>query len=71
MTDSAHGRTEWPELLGVDIDEAVQKLRAAEPKLNVIPVESGSVVTANYRTDRVWPWFDKETRSVAHTPRIG
>jgi hypothetical protein len=71
MTDSAHGRTEWPELLGVDIDEAVQKLRAAEPKLNVIPVESGSVVTANYRTDRVWLWFDKETRSVAHTPRIG
>ena len=71
MADSEYGRTEWPELVGVDVDEAVQSLREAAPALNVWPVASGSGVTADRRTDRVRLWFEEATRTVSRVPRIG
>ncbi len=39
-------------------------------ELNVIKVEEGSVVTADYRTDRVRVFYDKDGK-VSSKPSIG
>ncbi|QMU70771.1 serine protease inhibitor [Streptacidiphilus sp. P02-A3a] len=71
MTNSENGRTEWPDLVGADVDEAALKINGDRPDLVVRPVPSTHAVTADYRTDRVWLWFDEESRLVSRTPRIG
>ncbi|MBC3839191.1 hypothetical protein GXW82_00230 [Streptacidiphilus sp. 4-A2] len=71
MTDSQHSRTEWPELVGVDIDEAVSKILSEREDLQVQPVPATYAVTADYRTDRVRVRFDEATRTVSRTPCIG
>jgi hypothetical protein len=62
---------EWPELVGTDVDAARLAILAARPGLHVHPVSLGTVVTADYRTNRVWLWFEEETQRVARVPRVG
>jgi hypothetical protein len=65
------GRSAWPELLGVPKDEAKASLAASAPGLKVFLVEEGSMMTMDYRTDRVRIVFDPSTGRVSQEPRIG
>ncbi|KAK1297735.1 hypothetical protein QJS10_CPB15g02002 [Acorus calamus] len=64
------GKTEWPELVGVKGDVAVTTIKAENPSLDVFTVKKGSIVTADYRSDRVRVWVD-ECGVVYEVPRIG
>lgn len=60
-------KTEWPELVGLTIKEAKEKIKADRPdqKIEVVPV--GNSVTDDLRLDRVRILVDK----VAKLPKIG
>jgi len=64
------GRTSWPELVGKTGAEAKATIEEENPSLQVVIVPYGSVVTADYRTDRVRIYVDVEG-IVVETPRIG
>ena len=48
----------WPHLVGKPVADAVAELKAAHPALKVLPVPSGSMVTMDYRLDRVRVFHD-------------
>ena len=64
-------KTSWPELEGMDVDQAVQLIKEENTDLTVHKIEEGSMVTADYRTDRVRVFYNVDTNTVAGTPRIG
>lgn len=64
------GKTEWPELVGKDANEA-NELLEKETSLNIFLVPTGSVMTMDYRTNRVRVSFDPATNKVVKTPRVG
>ncbi|MBV6695608.1 serine protease inhibitor [Kitasatospora aureofaciens] len=61
----------WPHLVGVDVDEARAVIEAEDPDLHVGPVPTDHDVTCDFWPDRVWLWFDPDTRLVSQTPRVG
>ncbi len=62
---------EWPELVGTNALVAKTKLKA-ETGLNVVLVPRGSVVTTDYRADRIRVYFDPETSLVVQPrPSVG
>jgi len=65
--------TEWPELLGKNREEAETFLRSTYgPKLEIVVVPEGFMVTMDHRLDRVRLWVDEETKIViTQIPRIG
>lgn len=65
--------TEWPELVGKDIKVAERFLRDAHgPELEVVEVLEGSMVTMDYRIDRVRLFVDEKTQTtVVEVPRLG
>ena len=64
------GKTAWPELVGKDATEAKEILEK-ETTLNIFLVPTGSVVTMDYRTNRVRVSFDPATNKVVKAPRVG
>ncbi|MEZ0067551.1 hypothetical protein ABIA32_003564 [Streptacidiphilus sp. MAP12-20] len=71
MNASDRSRTEWPELVGVNVDEATLRIHADDPTLIIAAIPNGSAVTTDHRTDRVRLWFDEATQTVSQVPRIG
>lgn len=62
---------EWPELVGTNVLVAKAKLKA-ETGLNVVLVPQGSVVTTDYRADRIRVYFDPDTSLVVQPrPSVG
>lgn len=64
------GKAEWPELLGRPWREAKASVETDRPELTVIVVPPGSVVTQDWREDRVWLFIDAD-ENVVKVPRIG
>lgn len=71
----AASNSEWPELVGLDVDVAQACLESATklniPQLQFFQVQMGSMVTMDYRMDRVRIYYDPVSRLVAKTPRVG
>jgi hypothetical protein len=65
--------TEWPKLVGKDIKVAERFLRDAHgPKLEIVEVLEGSMVTMDYRIDRVRLFVDEKTQTtVVEVPVVG
>ena len=59
----------WPALLGRAVADAVAHIQAAHPHLRVQPVPADSMITMDYRTDRVRVFFDAagKVSAVPHT----
>ncbi len=64
-------KTFWPELNGTNIDEAVQTIKNENPRLDVQKLPSGSMMTMDYRTDRVRVFYDDVTNLVKDVPSCG
>ena len=64
---------EWPELLGKTCSEAETFLRETYgPKLEIVVVGEGSMVTMDYRIDRVRLYVDEMTNTtITQVPRVG
>ena len=66
----AEQKREWPELLDASAEEAKAQLEK-ETGCRVYLVESGAVVTMDFREDRIRIFFNQDTGKVIRTPRIG
>ncbi|XP_059299843.1 subtilisin inhibitor-like [Lycium ferocissimum] len=64
------GKMSWPELLGVAAEEAERKIKEEKPELNVHIIPPNSMVTMDYRLERVRLFVD-ESGKVAQEPRLG
>ena len=62
------GKTEWPELVGQDAGEA--KAVIEKDGFHVVLVKLGSVMTMDYRENRVRVMHDTDNK-VVKPPRIG
>ena len=60
----------WPECVGMSTNEAETLIKAEKPGVEAIPVPEGSMVTMDYREDRVRIYHD-EAGKVTQAPRIG
>lgn len=67
---SQAGKTSWPELVGRNVDEAVQIIRQENSSLNVIKTPQNSIVTMDFRQDRVRVYYTA-TNSVVNAPHVG
>ena len=61
---------EWPALLGVDKDVAVAQIKAEQPSFTVLAVPENSMVTMDFREDRVRVFYNAAGK-VASVPRTG
>eukprot|EP00934_Nitzschia_sp_Nitz4_P005946 Nitzschia sp. Nitz4//scaffold18_size181773//65842//66195//NITZ4_001913-RA/size181773-processed-gene-0.14-mRNA-1//1//CDS//3329540005//5936//frame0 len=61
--------TSWPELVGMDGEEAKASIEA-DTDYKVYILKQGAMVTMDYRTDRVRIFVDTDGK-VASTPRVG
>ncbi len=64
-------KTSWPELTGLNVDLAVTTIQQENSALNVVKLRHGSMVTMDYRQDRVRVYFNPTTQLVQGCPRIG
>ena len=64
-------KTLWPQLVGMNIDEAMTVIKTQNPSLSVIAVPENSMVTMDYRLDRVRVFYNKETNKVVYEPSTG
>lgn len=64
-------KNEWPEANGWPIAEAMSRIRAERPDLSATPVPHDNFVTMDYKTDRVWVWYDPATQLVTQVPKVG
>ncbi|KAK1295900.1 hypothetical protein QJS10_CPB15g01998 [Acorus calamus] len=63
------GKSEWPELVGVQGDMAAATIEEENPLVTAKIVKKGSFVIQDFRCDRVWVWVDGGR--VYRVPRIG
>lgn len=64
------GKKEWPELVGENGQEAANIVESENPNVEAFVVLQGSIVTADFRCDRVRVWVN--TNGVVYrSPRIG
>lgn len=68
--DNKDCKTSWPELEGVSKEEAEKVISKEEPSLTIQVLPKDSMMTMDYRTDRVRIMVDKDGK-VASTPRVG
>lgn len=62
----------WDLLVGTTCDpDAINAVLADYPNMTVLCIEEGSIVTADFRTDRVRIFFDPDTGLVSVPPRVG
>ncbi len=64
-------REKWVELRETDVEEAMGKIKEERPELTVIKVLHGSMVTMDFRTDRVRVYYDKDSGRVTSAPKVG
>jgi Potato inhibitor I family len=64
-------RTSWPELVGMDADEAVKWLLEHYPNLKVYVLEYGDVYTTEYDVTRVRIFTAPNTTTVIVPPKLG
>ncbi|BAT94761.1 hypothetical protein LR48_Vigan02g169300 [Vigna angularis] len=64
------GKSSWPELVGVEGSVAVATIERENPYVEAETVLKGSIVTTDFRCDRVRVWVTKEG-IVYQTPIIG
>jgi hypothetical protein len=64
------GQSTFPEVVGLDIAAAVAAITAACPGFNVVPTPAGSMVTMDYREDRVRVYHGPDGICCA-IPRVG
>ena len=64
-------KTSWPELIGVDVEKAVETIRTENGNLNVQKLKDGSMCTMDYRTNRVRVFYNPQTNLVSNSPLIG
>ncbi|KAG6499609.1 hypothetical protein ZIOFF_039399 [Zingiber officinale] len=64
------GKNSWPELVGVNGNKAVTIIEKENPNVDAIIVLIGSIVTPDFRCDRVRVWVDKYD-IVGQVPQIG
>ncbi|KAF5826367.1 subtilisin-chymotrypsin inhibitor WSCI-like protein [Dunaliella salina] len=70
LTMTVGAKRTWPELVGKPYAEAEAAIKRDAPDLTVSKVNSGSIVTMDFREDRVRVFVDKEGK-VEKTPRPG
>ncbi|TKY51888.1 Proteinase inhibitor [Spatholobus suberectus] len=70
MSDDCEGKSSWPELVGVQGTVAEATIERENPLVNAKIVPEGSVVTLDFRCDRVWVWINKDG-IVKQVPHIG
>nr|7A3M_A Chain A, Subtilisin-chymotrypsin inhibitor-2A [Hordeum vulgare] len=63
-------KTEWPELVGKSVEEAKKVILQDKPEAQIIVLPVGTIVTMEYRIDRVRLFVDK-LDNVAQVPRVG
>ncbi|XP_076071666.1 uncharacterized protein LOC143043057 [Mytilus galloprovincialis] len=63
-------KNEWPELVGMTWQEAEEKIRNEYPNMTIQVLPENSMVTMDYRVDRVRIFTDAEGK-VATKPTIG
>ena len=64
-------KTEWPELVNRNVEEAEQTIRQENPNVQVHRVPQDSMVTMDWREDRVRVFYDENNNQVVRTPRVG
>ncbi|KAL6057577.1 Chymotrypsin inhibitor-2 [Balamuthia mandrillaris] len=64
------GKTEWPELVGKPFEEVKAAILNDNGSLQVQSVPEGSMVTMDWREDRVRVFVDN-VGNCAETPRVG
>jgi hypothetical protein len=60
-------KTSWPEVVGFSVEEAKKAILKDKPDADIVVLPVGSIVTADYRPDRVRIFVD----TVAQTPHVG
>ena len=60
-------KTSWPEVVGFSVEEAKKEILKDKPDADIVVLPVGSIVTADYRPDRVRIFVD----TVAQTPHVG
>ena len=60
-------KTSWPEVVGFSVEEAKKAILKDKPDADIVVLPFGSIVTADYRPDRVRIFVD----TVAQTPHVG
>ena len=60
-------KTSWPEVVGLSVEEANKAILKDKPDADIVVLPVGSIVTADYRPDRVRIFVD----TVAQTPHVG
>lgn len=67
---SPEGKTSWPELVGMNGQEAKSQLEASVSDKQIFVVPEDGMVTMDYRTDRIRIFVDKDG-NVARPPTLG
>ena len=65
------GKRNWPEVVGLSVNEAIEIIKKDDPTLNVIKMEPRKIATRDYRLDRVLVYYDFETNLVNYAPGRG
>nr|ABW71769.1 chymotrypsin inhibitor-2 [Hordeum vulgare f. agriocrithon] len=68
--DHQNQKTEWPELVGKSVEEAKKVILQNKPGAQIIVLPVGTIVTMEYRIDRVRLFVDR-IDNIAQVPRVG
>ncbi|KAK9931037.1 hypothetical protein M0R45_018333 [Rubus argutus] len=69
-SDQCEGKNSWPELLGAQGTVAEETIERENSLVDAVIVLEGSIVTDDFRCDRVRVWVDTEG-IVTRVPIIG
>ncbi|KAL2340688.1 hypothetical protein Fmac_008628 [Flemingia macrophylla] len=67
---SCKGKSSWEELIGINGQAATQIIMKENPRVKAFTVPEGSVVTTDFRCDRVRVFIDSK-ENVTRVPKIG
>ncbi|KAF5188497.1 Subtilisin inhibitor [Thalictrum thalictroides] len=72
MSDGASsgGKTQWPELMGLTVEEAKEKILLDMPRVVFQVVPPGHFVTMDFNTRRVRLYVDASGK-IARAPQVG
>ncbi|KAK1428384.1 hypothetical protein QVD17_17217 [Tagetes erecta] len=70
MSTTCQGKGSWPELVGARGTTAAATIERENPRVDAIVVVDGTVVTTEFRCDRVWVWVNSNG-VVVRAPVIG
>jgi len=69
--DGGDKKSLWEDVHNMEVEAAINKIKAERPELNVVKVSKDSMVTMDFRLDRVRVWYDPDTGKVEGAPKIG